>query len=163
MIYHEGRSLLKFDCRDVRVLDDMFWNAPSPIPRDFLAESPRIVEWSVTMLTGPVPDMGGRFLRHRKSFNQSEIYVEGCNILRRGWRWGFFRLVEKWDVHGRRMLVIDYDVEANGGLVRSFRDDIRATSDPDVMLGRFSLRIEPDRFHFLSYFALTMIKLSGEE
>ena len=157
MIYHAGRPLLKFDCRDVRVLDEMFRSTESPAADDLRNLSRFLAEWSVTMLTGPVPNMGGSLLRHRKVIGNVGIMGDGFNCLFHDWHWGYFRLREGREDDGRRLLTIDYDVIANGRLLRRLRDKIKRTDDPDVMLGKFYMRMGRGDFRFLSYFAMTKV------
>jgi len=110
-------------------------------------------EWQVVMLTGFLPNMGGRLLRHRKRFMRTtDGNVVGYNLFRDDWRWGWFKL----DTACRAMF-IDYGVPENGVLLRRrIQDFVRTTLDPNVLIGGFYLKLG-DTFRFVGYFHLVRL------
>lgn len=109
------------------------------------------------MLTGILPNMGGRWFHHRKQFVKMGDMILGCNLLFDNFHWGWFRV---WNdgraayEDSRPVLFIDYDVPENNFLTSRIRDFVRTTSDPDVLIGRFNLSLK-SRARFLGYFTLT--------
>jgi hypothetical protein len=109
-------------------------------------------EWCVNMLTGPIPDMGGSPLHHRKRFTVVPDGIVGVNILRARYRWGRFVVSHVVSSQGGCMM-LDYDRRSNL-LTRSVRDLLRTTSDPNVLIGKFCLG---RNLRFLAYFSLTRL------
>jgi hypothetical protein len=138
-----------------RELDVVFRQGSCPAAASLLGPGGRLAEWRVDMLTGPVPSMGGRVLRHRKQFwGRPGGSVVGCNVLFRDLRWGWFSLGDR-DILGRG-LIVDYDQPENGLLRDRVRDYVRQVGVPGVLLGRFYLmwRGYP---RFVGYFSMTRL------
>jgi hypothetical protein len=138
-------------------LERRFRLGHAPEPTRLLCPDGGPAEWRVDMLTGPIPNMGGWPLHHRKWFDD----LGGCNLLR-GYRWGQFEYhsavySRKVDGDGGLVLCLDYDVpEIQFKPTRRIVDYVRTTYDPDVMLGRFHVRWR-GRLRFLGYFSLTRV------
>lgn len=149
-------------------LEATFRAGKAPGRESLLGPKGEPAEWCVTMLTGPVP----RLPRHRKFFESapvpsiasgpaSKMEIVGCNIIFKDLRWGYFKLEEAVYAaenggDGKPVLLINYDVERNGITYR-IRDHVRATHDPDVLIGRFHVMLR-GRLCFLGYFTLTRIE-----
>ena len=106
-------------------------------------------EWQVSMLSGPIPNLGGRFFRHRKRFDWGNG-VFGHNILFSRFAWGFFKALWPWD-NGYNQMLLDYDQPTNT-FTRRIHDVVRTTPNPDIMIGKFFWGK-----CFLGYFSLTRI------
>jgi len=134
------------------ILKALFIAGSAPQPEAMLGPGGSFSEWDVTMLTGILPNLGRRWTQHRKQFyNRMNIGVSGCNILFGDMRFGWFNLAQsKSEIDNREVLHIDYAVAENGSVTRLISDQIRTTSDPNMMIGRFYFK---DRF--MGYFALT--------
>jgi hypothetical protein len=122
-------------------------------PRHLLGRNGSEAEWTVRMLTGPVLDLG--FLKHRKRFWLEEGVpkklerVVGCNVLRKGSRWGHFA-VRKGDAF--TPTTFDYG-DAGNGLSRLFADEVRVTDYAFLVVGKFYVRLL-GRKVFVGYFSL---------
>jgi len=136
------------------VLEAMFEEGRMPVPSDFLNKDGSPAEWAVTMLSGPIPNMGGAPLHHRKRFEQATL-LEGSNLMLRNWRWGHFFASSDLGCDGRPVMVLNYDVLANSLVTRSIRDHLRVTAwSDDVMIGMFHVEWRK-KLRFLGYFSLT--------
>lgn len=133
------------------VLKALFIAGSAPQPETLLGPGGSLSEWDVTMLTGILPNLGRRWTKHRKQFTKLADIVGGGNILFDNVRFGWFDLEEsKSEVDSREVLRINYDVPENGTFTRPISDQIRTTSDPNMMIGRFYYKNR-----FIGYFALT--------
>lgn len=124
-------------------------------PRHLLRDGHLPCEWSVRMLTGPVPDMGGKLVRHRKRFwapDSKGSAVCGVNVVRDSTCWGYHCVEVGWGRDGRPATVLDYDLPVNTFLTRSIVDHVRVTGDPDLLVGKFYLGDS-----FLGYFTLARL------
>ena len=133
------------------ILKALFIAGNAPQPETMLGPGGSISEWNVTMLTGILPNLGGRWTRHRKQFvKQTNGGVIGCNILFNDVRFGWFALDRgKSEIDNCEVLSIDYEVAENGSMTQLISDQIRTTSDPNMMIGRFYFK-----GRFVGYFAL---------
>jgi hypothetical protein len=139
-------------------LGRMFAEGGVPRQSDLLGHDGAPAEWRVTMLTGPIPNMGGRWLLHRKRFvadGGNKIF--GCNILRQDLRWGHFKVGLAMGDDGKPATLIDYDVSENGRLMRRVCDLVRATPSPNVLIGRFHV-VWFGRRRLLAYFILERLE-----
>jgi hypothetical protein len=130
----------------------------TPDPEIFLGPGGESTQWSVQMLSGPIPDMGG-WLRHRKIFHGTRNGVIGRNILRDGFEWGYFDVVAPATKtpFSQEPLVLDYSVtKMNGRASRLIVDHIRTTRYEDVLVGKFHVR-RSNGLLLLGYFTLTKI------
>jgi hypothetical protein len=116
-----------------RALEEMFRAGKIPGPLDLLGPNGEKAEWAVHMISGPIPDMGGNWFRHRKLFVPMGEDVVGCNILFSDYKWGWFKVVESHSLG----LLIDYAVPQNGRLIKNIRDYVRTTDKPGELLGEF--------------------------
>jgi hypothetical protein len=143
---HERRRPMFKKWRD---LEEEFRSGWAPLASDLLGPRGENAEWRVTMLTGPIPDLGGSLLRHRKRFYRGDgRVVRGHNVFRRGWGWGCFEI--RFGVSGldwRPVLCLVYDVPANMFCARLVSDEVRVVAPrgelfaepslPSELLGRF--------------------------
>jgi hypothetical protein len=123
----------------------------SPVnPLHLLGEGGTSSEWAVSMLTGPVLDLG--FLHHRKRFWLKGGRVVGCNVLGKDFRWGFFTVED-----GDSSATIDYRDERNG-LSRLISDEVRLPGGglENLVAGRFRLWLF-GKPRFVGYFSLRRI------
>jgi len=137
------------------ILEALFKAGQPPNPETMLEKDGSDSEWEVTMLTGLFPNLGRRWIRHRKLFAKGGDYVVGCNVLFDDVQVGWFALDRDWyaaDVDDQPSLFINYHVTRNGNLTRIIRDYIRTTRDPNLMIGRFYCGN-----HFVGYFTLTRL------
>ena len=128
----------------------------APDPLILLKEDQTDCEWRVDMLTGPIPNLGGKFFRHRKRFIYScavatEIDQEGNAICRYSGpmmvyghntffaktRWGWFR-VDNPESDGISATVLNYGSMkcVNGCLISRIENTLRTTVSKDVLLGK---------------------------
>jgi hypothetical protein len=152
-------------------LEATFSAGRMPFVADFLGKDGSPAEWDVTMLSGPIPNMGGVPLHHRKRFGQSlhgamwvgrrlvkpsvTTLLEGCNLMLRHWQWGNFFASSDLGWDGRPVMVLNYDVLANGLVTRKIRDHVRVTAwSDDVMIGMFHVEWRK-KLRFFGYFSLT--------
>ena len=114
-------------------LEKLYSEGRAPTPAQILGPGMPTTEWRVNMLTGPIPDMGGWPLRHRKRFHRGY----GRNVLLRDTEWGRFDCF--YGFHSSTdCLMLDYGGSGgNGRLTSRIRDFVRTTPDPDVLLGKF--------------------------
>jgi hypothetical protein len=133
---------------------DKMWDAGAVPERvRLLGSQGEPARYLVTMASGIIPNMGRWPLWHHKKFRSVGGFVRGCNAFALGdAKWGDFRLEEMIG-----SLLINYDVPTNGWFSRRIRDHIRATDDPNVMIGKFHFKIF-GRECFLGYFFLTRLK-----
>lgn len=147
-------------------LAKIFMAGDCPRAGNLLGPDRGLSEWRVDMLTGPIPNLGGRWFRHRKQFHVSTTgQVMGCNILFDDTRWGYFVLddVDTYEeADDRKVLFINYKQPENGTLTRGrIRDYVRTTHDVDVLIGEFYYNFgafEVFRTVGPYYFSLTRIK-----
>ncbi len=140
--------------------DAEFAHGKIPTPDELFDNlNQQVAEWQVVMLTGLVPNMSGPRLRHRKQFMRTtDGSIVGCNLFRDDWHWGWFKLDPKAGARLSGSLLIDYDVPENGTLLRGrIQDIVRTTLDPNVLIGRFYLKLG-GAFRFAGFFKL--IRLS---
>lgn len=138
----------------VETLDAEFVHGKIPTSVDLFGSlDVHVAEWQVVMETGFLPNMGGRLLRHRKRFMRTtDGSVVGCNFFRDDWDWGWFKLDAACG-----SLFIDYGVPENGVLLRGrIEDFVRTTLDPNVLIGRFYLKLG-GTFRFVGYFHLVRL------
>jgi hypothetical protein len=138
-------------------LEAVFRDGSCPRAVDLLGPGGCSSEWRVDMLTGPVPSMGGRLLRHRKRIRcLPDGSVAGCNVFRSNWLWGWFSAVDDLASSGPdRSLLLDYGHPVNL-LSNRIRDRVRGTSDPNVLIGQFCVAWR-GRPRLVGYFSLTRI------
>lgn len=127
-----------------------FLQGKAPDPKSLLGPNGEKAEWRVDMLTGPIPNMGGKWFRHRKVFELVGDEVRGCNILFSNFKWGRF-VVKTHDVEGIDCC-IDYNVPENT-FTRGIEDFVRTTEDPNVLIGEFYFKGVRR-----AYFTLTRIR-----
>lgn len=132
-----------------KLLEAIYRYGSIPMPESLLGPKGGPAEWRVVMLTGPIPNMGGKLFHHRKRFwrRGEGDEVIGENVLFDDTQWGHFTL-RLW----AGALLIDYNTNANG-VSRRIRDLVRTTPDPNLLIGKFHLvwRSKP---RFLGYFTL---------
>jgi hypothetical protein len=116
-------------------------------PRHFLGKNNGETEWAVSMLTGPVLDLG--FLKHRKRFWLEGDRVVGCNVLREDSCWGYFT-VEQGD--SLTPTTVAYD-DARNGPSRLLVDEVRTTDYAFLVIGKFYVKLL-GRKRFVGYFTL---------
>lgn len=107
-------------------------------PQQLLTSGTYPCEWRVRILTGLVPDMGGRLLRHRKRFYLSSVNnsVRGVNVVRDACYWGHHVVRPGWGRDGRPATVLDYGGQGNTLFTRNLVDVVRTTDDPDLLIGK---------------------------
>lgn len=118
------------------LLEEQFLSGKIPDPKTLLGPHGENAEWRVTMVTGPIPNMGGKWFRHRKLFVLMGENVVGCNILFSNYKWGRFKVVGGLPREPVRGLLLDYNVPENG-LTRGIRDFVRCTDKENELLGEF--------------------------
>ena len=149
-----------------RALETLFRAGNKPESETLLGPNGEPCEWTVEMLTGPIPDMGGKRLRHRKVFerpaangNVRDGNVRGCNINCSNVHWGAFyvSLSSYNDGDYSDEKPVAYLVYNGGSITRRICDMIRTTNDPNVLIGKFFYKWR-GRYRFLGYFTLTRIQ-----
>lgn len=105
-------------------------------PTDLLAPDGGAREWRVRILTGLIPNMGGRILRHRKRFYLAGGKVRGVNVLCNALYWGYHDVLPGWGRDGRLAMVLDYGVPCNSFLTNHITDVVRTTEDPTLLVGK---------------------------
>lgn len=141
-------------------LKRLFLAGKAPEPVTLLGPDSLPAQWRVRMLTGLIPNMGGPQFRHRKLFVPG-VTIGGCNVLFSDFRWGWFQLEkDTYSVEAggddEPVLLINYDVKKNNCVTGRIRDYVRATMNPNVLIGRFHYMWR-GRPRFLGYFTLTRI------
>jgi hypothetical protein len=131
---------MKLKGRSAIELAKIFAMGKCPVAARLLGPLYGVSEWRVDLLTGPIPNLGGGYFKHRKQFHRrANGKVAGCNLFFRDLRWGWFVLDDRRDsdnVDLRRVLVFDYDQLENGLVTRDrMLDLVRTTDDPNVLLG----------------------------
>jgi len=116
-----------------------------------------IGNWNVFMLTGILPSF--RRWKHHKVFYKRypQKQVHGHNvfilpIIRKEIVWGRYRLS-----HPEFHILINYDVEENGLILRGVRDRIVFIPELGIFLGRFHYKLKDDNgetLGFVGYFTL---------
>jgi hypothetical protein len=128
----------------------MFAAGHAPMPTDMPG-----TKWQVAMLSGPIPNMGGRPLRHRKVF-EPRMPPYGCNVQLKDWRWGRFFARLDLGSDGQPVLALNFGEPKNGFLTQRICDHLRTTPDPNVMLGKFHIKWR-GQLRFLSFFTLSRL------
>lgn len=138
-------------------LEKIFLEGKVPAKASLLEPDGRLSEWRVDMLTGPIPNMGGKWFRHRKQIVGVGEEILGCNILFANYRWGRFQILDDgrvaYDGDKLPVLFLDYAIHGNGKVTSSIRDFVRTTKDVNVLIGRFNLNFWGRKW-FLGYFSL---------
>ena len=138
-----------------RELDEVFHNSYKPVNTTIVGVLGRS-EWSITMLTGIVPDFSGCRAHHRKQlWLGSDRKVNGRNVFFKDLRWGHFTVgAASWEGDGQSALLLDYSESGlNGFLTRRIRDVVRMTNNPNIMLGRFNYEVGSKQ-RFVGYFEM---------
>ena len=119
-------------------LSKIFNEGKSPLVASLLGPPHEIpCDWRVDMLTGPIPNLGGWPLHHRKRFQKRDNgWVEGFNLFFGNTRWGAFD-VEYHVTANRSELYFNYDKLENSSIVRGFLDYVHTTEDSNLLLGKF--------------------------
>jgi len=140
----------------------------APMPAMLLGANGKSSKWRVTMLTGPIPNMGGWPFYHYKEFVPYTLVVRGYNVFVLSVMIRFLLWFISWLIHfdgywGRfflesknEHLLVNYDESENTWITRRIRDHLRTTEKPDEMLGKFHW-VFRGREIFLGYFTLTRI------
>ena len=127
-----------------------------PSSDNLLGENGTPCEWRVDMLTGPIPNMGGWPLHHRKIFWRIDLSESGrtcgLNIFGKGWGWGSFYVVPAED-----RALFGYDLPDNSVPLRKIRDEARTTSNPNILIGQFYYRLPVVGYWGPYYFSLTRL------
>jgi hypothetical protein len=140
----------------LRELDEAFHHAYKPVNTTLVGTLGRS-EWTVTMLTGIIPDLSSCPTHHRKQlWLGSDRKVYGRNVCFKNMRWGHFSVSTAiWEEDGREALLLDYSQSGlNGLMTRRIRDVVRMTSNQNVMLGRFNYEIV-NKQRFVGYFKMS--------
>ena len=122
------------------------------VPDNFLSPDGRPQEWSIRMVTGPIPSMDFWPLRHRKRIVDKFC---GANIFFDNFLWGYFNCYNRVKDSSKWL---DYSNNSgNSKFTNRILDTIRTTPNPDVMIGKFYYKLF-GKYRFLGHFTMTRIK-----
>lgn len=158
MLYYGGKPLLRWDCRDRRVLEAVCRSGSAPSPKVLLGRAGTSTYWKVWGLTSLARLLAPGWLRHRLVFADRDRrsivrgglhlpeLVRGCHLTLRVWPWGHFKVKELL-LRGEMATCVE------AGRLRYY---LCTTGDPYVLLGRCNLTLF-GREIFLGHVVVTQL------